>query len=264
MNTNTQSGLQPAIILIDPQLGENIGMVARAMLNCGLTDLRLVRPRDGWPSEQAQAASSGALDKGVVARVYETTAEAIADCRIVLATTARPREMIKTVLTPREAAAQVRVESAGGTACGILFGAERAGLQNEDVALADAIVTVPLNPDFTSLNLAQAVLLFGYEWFCSGDDTPAAQLSTGDTEIATKDSVAGLVGRLEEALDAHHFFREPKMKPSIMRNLTNLFARMRITEQEVSTFHGIISALTGKKPAQSAHARRKAQDGDAA
>ncbi len=249
---------QPAIILIDPQLGENIGMVARAMLNCGLTDLRLVRPRDGWPSESANAASSGALEKGVIVRVYDTTQDAVADCQVIMATTARPREMIKTVHTPRAAIAAIRDDiTARGLTCGVLFGAERSGLQNEDVAIADAVITVPLNPDFTSLNLAQAVLLVGYEWISAQTTTPDTVFTTGTTDIASKETVLGLVGRLESTLDAHHFFRSPEMKPSIARNLVNLFTRMRMTDQEASTFHGIISALSGAKTALSARAAAK-------
>ncbi len=159
----------PAIILVAPQLGENIGTAARAMFNCGLTDLRLVRPRDGWPSKKAQAAASGAdlvLDK---AHLFETVEDAIAGLTRVYATTARDRYMVKRVLTPRAAAAEIRALMAAGEACGILFGPERTGLLNEHIALADTVLNVPLNPAFSSLNLAQAVLLVGYEWFASAD-----------------------------------------------------------------------------------------------
>jgi len=234
--------IKPAIILIKPQLGENIGMCARAMFNCGLTDLRIVAPRDGWPSAPAQAASAGALDKGVVATIYNTTEEAIADCTYIMATTARPRDLVKDVFTPRAAATQLRGEP-GQTA--VLFGAERTGLNNEDVALANAVITIPLNPDFTSLNIAMAVLLMSYEWFTAADTTAPAQLVTGDSDVAPAAEIGGLVSRLSDEMDKGGFFRAPDMKPALMRNLTALFARTRMTSQETSTFHGIISALIG-------------------
>lgn len=232
----------PAIILVNPQLGENIGMCARAMLNCGLTDLRLVNPRDGWPSVQANASSAGALEKGVVARVYSSTAEAIADCTYVLATTARPRDLVKEVFTPRKAAAALRTEQHNGQ-CGILFGAERTGLINEDIALANGVITIPLNEGFTSLNIAMAVLVVSYEWFTAADVTPPQQLLTGDSAVASADEIAGVVGRLEAEMDNGGFFRAPDMRPTLVRNLNALFARTRMTSQEAATFHGIISAL---------------------
>ncbi|MCB1537929.1 MAG: RNA methyltransferase [Alphaproteobacteria bacterium] len=232
----------PAIVLVNPQLGENIGMCARAMFNCGLADLRIVNPRDGWPSEKAVAASSGALEKGVVARVYADTAAAVADCTYILATTARPRDMVKEVLTPRAAGAALR---AAGGQCAVLFGAERTGLVNEDVALANAVVTIPLNPAFTSLNIAQAVLLVAYEWFTAGDSTAPAQLLCGDSDIAPAAEIATLVARLEGEMEAGGFFRSAELRPTLVRNLQALFARTRMTSQEASTFHGIISALIG-------------------
>jgi len=232
----------PAIILVKPQLGENIGMCARAMLNCGLTDLRIVAPRDGWPSESAHAASAGAFDKGVVATIYDTTAEAVAGLHYIMATTARPRDLVKDVFTPRAAAVQLRAE-AGKT--GVLFGAERTGLINEDIALANAVITIPLHEGFTSLNIAQAVLLVSYEWFTAADTTVAAQLLTGDSDVASADEVAGLVSRLEAEMDKGGFFRSPELRPTLVRNLNALFARTRITSQEANTFHGIISALIG-------------------
>lgn len=237
----------PAIVLVKPQLGENIGMCARAMLNCGLTDLRIVCPRDGWPSPQAESASSGAFEKGVVARLYDTTAEAVADCRFVLATTARTRDMVKNIFTPRESAKHLRAEE-GQTA--VLFGAERTGLENEDVALASGVVTIPLNPDFTSLNIAQAVLLVSYEWFTAADATAPSQLRTGGAEIADAAAITELVNRLEGEMDRGGFFKSSELRPTLMRNLHSFFARTRMTVQESQTFHGIISALIGlrRKP----------------
>lgn len=239
---------QPAIILVKPQLGENIGMVARAMLNCGLTDLRVVNPRDGWPSEAANKASSGALEKGVEVTLYDDTHEAIADLHFVLATTARPREMIKEIYTPEAAIKAIHERIAeSSNQCGILFGGERAGLTNDDIALSHGIITVPLNPEFTSLNLAQAVLLLSYEWMKKIDNTKDLQFHSGDTDIATRKEVDGLVSRLEQELDAHNFFRSEELRPTVLRNITNLFSRMNITSQEIKTFHGIISALIGLK-----------------
>lgn len=237
----------PAIILIDPQMGENIGMVARAMLNCGLTDLRLVRPRDGWPSEQADCSACGALEKGVVARVFETTEEAIADCHFVVATTARPRDMVKDVYTGRSAAEKIRGLEAQEQQCAILFGPERSGLVNDDIALAHGVVTIPLNPDFTSLNLAQAVLLVSYEWRQAADQTPEVDRHFGDTCPATMDERVQLYQRLFDDLERGGFFTSAERRPTTQRNLTTMLNRMDMTEQEVRTFHGIISALNGKK-----------------
>jgi tRNA/rRNA methyltransferase len=241
----------PAIILIEPQLGENIGTCARAMLNCGLTDLRLVRPRDGWPSGSAKAAASGAdivLDS---ARLCDTTEEAIADLSHVFATTARNRGMIKRIMTPREAAVEMRAQSSAGLTTGVLFGPERTGLFNDDLALADTSLTVPLNPSFSSLNLAQAVLLIGYEWYQTGDVTPGRYLHTGGTRAARKEELVNFFDHLEQELSSSGFFSSPEKKPSMIRSIRNCFQRMDMTEQEVRTFHGIVSALTGRKRAYS-------------
>ena len=234
----------PTVILVDPQLGQNIGMVARAMLNCGLEALRLVRPRDGWPNSAAESAASGAdvvLEK---TRLFDTTAEAVADLSRVYAATARPRGMIKPVVTPRQAAAELRAAQAEGTRAGVLFGPERSGLVNDDIALADAVLSVPLNPAFASLNLAQAVFVVGYEWRIAGSGTPARELSLGATRLATKAELIGLFERLEAALDARGFLYPPEKRPVMVRNLRNLFQRAALTEQEVRTLHGIVSLLT--------------------
>jgi tRNA/rRNA methyltransferase len=154
----------PRVVLVDPQLGENIGMAARAMLNCGLTRLCLVRPRDGWPNPAAEAAAAGASEVLDGAAVYDATPDALAGCRRVYATTARPRDMVKPVLTPRAAAQDMRAAEGAGAATALLFGPERSGLTNDDLVLADRVIAVPLNPAFASLNLAQAVLIVGYEW----------------------------------------------------------------------------------------------------
>ena len=237
----------PAIILIQPQLGENIGTAARAMRNCGLDDLRLVRPRDGWPNDKAVAAASGAdavLDK---ARLYPSAEAAIADLKHVYASTARDRYMVKREVTPRRAAAEMRDRLAAGEACGVMFGPERTGLVNDHIALADTVLSVPLNPAFSSLNLAQAVMVIGYEWFTARTEPPAETLHTGHSRPANKDELLRFFGHFEEALDQSGFLRHPDKRPSMTRNLRNLFQRAQCTEQELRTLHGIITAFLGPR-----------------
>src|SRR5438445_12748143 len=175
----------PAVIRVEPQLGENIGTAARAMMNCGLADLRLVRPRDGWPSDRAIAAASGADAVLAKARLYPSVPAAIADLVHVYAATARDRGMVRREVTPRGAALEMQAKLASGEACGVMFGPERTGLLNDDVALADTALSVPLNPGFSSLNLAQAVLIVGYEWFTSGSTAPLEILRRGGGGPAT-------------------------------------------------------------------------------
>lgn len=234
----------PAVVLVETQLAENIGMAARAMLNCGLTDLRLVRPRPAWPNDKARAASAGADAVIETARVFETTAEAIADLDLVLAATARPRDMVKRVATPERAAAEMRARHAAGGRAGLLFGKEAWGLDNDDVALADAIVQVPLNPAYSSLNVAMAVLVVGYEWFKAADATPAEQTPVPkDTRPATKAEMQGLFDHLETELDACGFLRVTEKRPIMVRNLRTMLARAGLTEQEVRTLRGVVSGL---------------------
>ena len=233
----------PAVILVEPQLGENIGFVARAMLNCGMTDLRLVRPRDGWPSEKARAAASGADRVIDAARLFASTEEAIAGLQRVYATTARPRYMVKPVMTPRRAAAELRAEMARGVACGILFGRERSGLYNDEIVLADTVIQVPLNPAFSSLSLPQAVLLIAYEWYQAGDETPPEELVTGRTGPAEKGALLYFLERLEKLLDDSGFFPVADKRPGMIRNIRNIFQRQQLTEQELRTLHGILTAL---------------------
>lgn len=236
----------PSIILVRPQMGENIGASARAMLNFGLCDLSIVNPRDGWPSERAEAMSSGALGKMPPVQVFEHTAEAIAPLHYVYATTARPRDMAKPVLSAGEAAVDMRTRQADGQKIGILFGGERAGLDNDDVALAHGIITVPTNPDFSSLNLAQGVMLVAYEWFQAG--TPKAVENKNIP--ATQAELNEFIDRLEGELDSGGFFRSPDMKPTTLRNIRSMLSRAELTEQEVKTWHGILSILIGKKRSQ--------------
>lgn len=233
----------PAVILVEPQMGENIGAAARAMLNCGLTDLRIVRPRDGWPSQKAASASAGADSVIDAARVYPTTADAIADLQFVLATTARRRGMVKPILTPTRAAETMRAEMAAGNGVGILFGRERSGLANHDVMRAQAIITAPLNPAYSSLNLGQSVLLVAWEWLKSGDETPAEELPTGKADFALQGSVDALMNHLDDELDAAQFYRTSFQRPAMQQNLRNIFARAKITEQEVRTLRGVVARM---------------------
>ena len=236
------AGSLPAIILIDPQLGENIGMVARAMLNCGLTDLRLVRPRDGWPNPNAISSASGADIVLENTKVFETTSEAIADLNLVYATTARDRDMTKEIVTPEIAAREMR--AVGSQNCGILFGREAKGMKNEDIVLANKIVIAPLNPGFTSLNLSQAVLLLAYEWYKIADDTPDAELRMKDTRPANKEELLMLFEHLESELDNHGFLRVKEKRPVMVQNIRNVFQRANMTEQEVCTFRGVVKSLS--------------------
>ncbi|KLN59274.1 rRNA methyltransferase [Kiloniella spongiae] len=233
----------PAIILVKPQLGENIGMVTRAMLNNGLTELRLVKPRDGWPNPAAEASAAGAIEVLEKAQVFETTEEAIADLHKVYATTARTRDMTKPVAVPHYAAKEMRAFDQFGQKVGVLFGPEKAGLHNDDVVLADTVISVPLNPKFSSLNLAQAVLLIAYEWFQQGVDVPDEELLLGSSPLATKDELLNFYKRLEAALDESGFLWPPEKRPNMVRNLRNIFQRAHLTDQEVNTLHGVVKTL---------------------
>jgi tRNA/rRNA methyltransferase len=233
----------PAIVLVRPQLGMNIGMAARAMFNCGLTDLRLVNPREEWPNAKAIAAASGANLVLEQARLFDSAEKAVADLRHVFAATARDRYMLKPEMTPRGAAGAMRDRMAAGEPCGVMFGPERAGLENDEVVLADTLLTVPLNPAFASLNLAQAVLLVGYEWFQAADATPARQLKTRRTRPATKDELEGLLQQLLDSLEQANYFRPPEKKPSMVRSIRNIFQRQQLMEQDIRTLRGIVKEL---------------------
>jgi len=241
----------PIVVLVRPQLGQNIGMCARAMANCGLSALRLVAPRDGWPNPEATAAAAGADDILDTVEVFPDTAAAIADCTRVYATTARPRGQVKPVVTPRQAAAELRAAGGRDGRTAVLFGPERTGLENDEVALADAVVFAPLNPAFTSLNLAQAVLLVAHEWWMAADATPPRKLHAAGPggALATKAELDNLLGRLEAALEQANYYLVPEKRPSARRNIRNIFARARLTKAEVETLHGVLSALI-KMPKQ--------------
>lgn len=236
-------GPGPAIILVEPQMGENIGAAARAMLNCGLTDLRLVRPRDGWPNQKAASASAGADTVIDAATVYPSTAAAVADLTVVYATTARRRGMVKPILTPTRAAENLRSELNAGRATGILFGRERSGLSNHDVMRAEALITAPLNPAYSSLNLGQSVLLVAWEWLKTGDDTPPEERPTGGDALADQAAVNALMAHLDDELDAAAFYRSPDQRPTMQQNLRNIFSRARLTQQEAQTLRGIIARM---------------------
>jgi len=241
----------PAVILVRTQLGENIGAAARAMLNCGLSDLRLVQPRDGWPNVKALGAASGAdaVLNGV--RLCATVEEAVADLNLVHATTARPRELLKPELAPREAITALRDAGRSGARLGLLFGPEKAGLKNEELVLADAIVRIPLNPAFASLNLAQAVLIMAYEWrLASGpleEEPEPAPPPTGSARPATKDEILHFFRHLEGALDDRDFFPTPEMRPKMVQNMRTMFERISLTRQDVQTLRGVVRALTGER-----------------
>jgi len=234
----------PAIILVHPQLGENIGMVARAMANFGLAELRLVNPRDGWPSEKAVSAASKADHVIEAAKVYPSLEAAIADLEFVYATTARDRYGYKEVRSPVVAADDLRVRFRAGEKTGILFGRERTGLTNEEIALADELVTFPVNPAFASLNLAQAVLLMSYEWMKSGlasvEDTPFGALPQ---RPAKKEELQGLFDHVEETLDARGYFRPAEKKPKLVENLRAILTRPSFTGTEIQVLRGIVSCL---------------------
>lgn len=232
--------IAPCFILVAPQMGENIGAAARVMANFGLTDLRLVSPRDGWPNPAAETMSAGALPHVVRVSVFARVEEAIADCGLVFATTARPREMEKPAVGAREAVARIRATTARAA---VLFGAERAGLPNEAVALADAILSYPVNPAFASLNLAQAVAVLAHSYAEGGGDGPPPAFANALDAPATRDELIGMMEHFEEELDrAGFFFPEAKRAPMV-QNLRNAFTRSGWTSQEVRTFRGAIKAL---------------------
>jgi len=234
----------PCVILNEPQLAENIGAVARVMANFGLHDLRLVRPRDGWPQERAWASASGANWPLDDAKVFDTLEAAIADLKLVYATTARPRETRLPVYTPRESAGHLAEEVALGRGVGLLFGGERAGLETHDIALCQAIVSIPIDERFRSLNLAQAVSINAYEWKMTQDDRPWKKFEQNVEEPADQATLMGLYEHLEGELDKAGFYHPPEKKPSMVRNLRVPLARARLTDQEVRTFRGVITALS--------------------
>jgi len=248
------AGAIPAIILVRPQLADNIGMVARALANFALDELRLVEPRDGWPNEKARIAASGANFVVDAAQVFATLKDALADLNWVAATSARQRDLAKPVLTPEQVVAEMQRRTGRGERCGVLFGPERNGLETEEVADADALVMAPVNPNFASLNLAQAVLLVGYEWMKQGGGGTLGRVTAYEEPVepgmrtrgsppATKSDVLGFFEHLEAELDAKDYFKSPEKRPSMVQNMRTMFTRMGATEQEIRTLRGIVKAL---------------------
>jgi tRNA/rRNA methyltransferase len=247
----TKSGktlVGPVVILVEPQLGENIGMAARAMGNFALGRLRIVKPRDGWPNISAQRAAAGAdhiLDK---AELFDTVEQAVADCTLLFATTARAHDQAKPVVAPEQAAREITAEIGGGGTVGILFGRERYGLQNEEVARANRIITFPVNPGFASLNLAQAVLLMGYEWFKLSTDGALPFAMPERSEPASQHQMQAFFDNLVAELDKVEFLRPVEKRETMLVNLRNIFSRMEPTRQDMHTLHGVVMAIAeGRK-----------------
>jgi tRNA/rRNA methyltransferase len=238
----------PIVVLVAPQLGENIGMAARAMGNFGLTTLRLVNPRDGWPNPHAARAASGADAVLSGVEVFDSIEKAVADCALVFATTARAHDQAKPVVSPETAAREMAPRVASGENVAVLFGRERYGLENTEVALADRIITFPVNPAFASLNLAQSVLLVGYEWFklATGGKLPFAMPEK--SAPARKEQLHAFFENLERELERVEFFRPPEKRETMTINLRNIFARMGPSQQDVQTLQGVIMAIAeGRK-----------------
>jgi len=243
----------PAIVLVRPQLGENIGKAARAMLNFGLTDLRLVAPRDGWPNPSAGPAASGAALVLEQARVFETVAEAVADCAHVYATTVRKRGLVVPVVTPDDAAREIRSQHERSA---VLFGAERSGLETDEVAIAGKILTVPVNPDFRSLNLAQAVILVAYEW--SKHEALAIPTESDETEPrATQEQLEGLIMQLEESLEAVGYYHPPDRTPATKNTIRTILTRASWSNREIQALRGVIRALAEPRPERQARSASK-------
>lgn len=240
-------GLQPAFVLVRPQLGENIGAAARAMWNFGLDRMRLVAPRDGWPNPSAVATSSGAAQVLDNVQISDDLPAALADCNYVFATTARPRGLTKPVVSPEHAMQQARALAADGQKVAILFGPERAGLENADIMRANAIVSVPVNPAFGSLNLGQCVLLLAYEWRRGGEAVPPEVLELAGARRATQIEVEKLYERLHASLDRRGFFWPDHKADSMAVSLRNLFSRMEMTDVDIRTWHGVIRTLAGRE-----------------
>jgi TrmH family RNA methyltransferase len=238
------AGNTPVVVLVRPQLADNIGACARAMANGGLFHLRLVAPRDGWPQPKAWRNSSGAHRILDDVTVHDSVADAVADLQHVFATCPRPRHIVKPVLTARGAAAELRAICGRDLRAGVLFGPERAGLDNDDMAEADGLVRYPLNPAFMSLNLAQAVMVLAYEWWMAAEQTLPRELMTNETRIATKGELENFLTHLVDELDACGFLRNLPKRPGMVRNIRHFFQRGEVTEQELRTLHGIVTELS--------------------
>jgi tRNA/rRNA methyltransferase len=238
----------PVVVLVEPQLGENIGMAARAMGNFALSRLRIVNPRDGWPNVSAQRAAAGADQILERAELFGSVEAAVADLTLLFATTARAHDQAKPVVAPGQAATEIVTHMAGGATAGILFGRERYGLQNEEVALANRIITFPVNPGFASLNLAQAVLLVGYEWFKLSTEGALPFAMPERSERASQHQMQAFFDNLVRELDRVEFLRPAEKRETMLVNLRNIFARMEPTKQDMHTLHGVVMAIAeGRK-----------------
>jgi tRNA/rRNA methyltransferase len=253
----------PAIILVETQMGENIGAAARAMANFGLRDLRLVKPRDGWPNERATAAASRGDTIIEAVRLFDTLEEAIADLNRVYATTARPHDISKSVASPAVAAAEMHADSVAGAKVGIVFGRERWGLTSDEVGLCDTILTIPVDPVFASLNIAQAVIVCAYEWRKAviGEATWTPFGEKERSGQATKDELFHFFEHIEGVLDGLGFFRPPEKRQMMVRNLRQIFQKARLSEQEVKSLRGVVAALEGRPSRVTPRRRRHGEAG---
>jgi tRNA/rRNA methyltransferase len=227
-------------------MGENVGAAARAMKNFGLKELVLIAPKMEWPNDKAQMLASGSADILEAAKIYPSAAEALASYQLVLATTARGRDVVKEIHTPEAGARVLRAASIKGVRTAILFGGERAGLDNDEMSLCDAVITIP-TADFWSLNLGQAVLLLGYEWLKSADTTPAVRTKPSMAVPASREELVGLFEHLEKELDAAEFLFPPAKRETMVRNIRAMIMRSRLSDQEVRTIRGMIVALVRNK-----------------
>ena len=238
--------IPPAVILSQTQMGENVGAAARAMKNFGLSELVLIAPKCEWPNDRAYMLASGSGDILDAAKVYPTAAEALAPYNLVLATTARGRDVVKEIHTPEAASERLRAVAATGARTALLFGGERAGLDNDELSLADAVITIP-TAEFSSLNLGQAVLLLGYEWLKSADTTPAVRTRASTGLPASRFELVGLFEHLEQELDAAEFLFPPAKRETMVRNIRAMIMRSGLTDQQVRTIRGMIVALVRNK-----------------
>lgn len=245
----------PAIILVEPQLSSNMGMVARAMANFALPELRLVRPKESHLGERARAAAAGADEILESALVFESLETAIADLHVIHATTARQRDLVIHIRTPEQVAEIIQVDLEKGLKTGVLFGRENSGLTNDEIALSDGIIVIPVNPEFASLNLSQAVMVFAYEWLKQSGRAALGRRTEFDgpmqegfhlreSQRATKEDLFHLFQHLESELDSRGFLRPPEKRPIMVRNIRRIFQRIGATEQEIRTLRGIVAALT--------------------
>jgi tRNA/rRNA methyltransferase len=233
----------PVIILIQPQLSWNIGASARSMLNFGLQELRLVTPKQDWQNKKAVGTAAGAEQILKNTRVYKTTANAIADLQTVYATSARSRDMVKPVITPREAAVELNESIMHEQRVGIVFGREKCGLKNDDLSLVEKVIKIPLNPNFSSMNLAHSVSIISYEWYQTVHEIPTSHTTMSNRMPATKSEIFNFFARLEKDLDNSGFLKIPGKREIMIRNIRNLFLRANLTEQEIRTLHGVVTSL---------------------